>query len=101
MNVKRGDVVLVDFPFPRGGSKLRPALIIQNALDNGRLLNTIIAQITGNIQRAGEPTQVLIEISTPDGKQSGLQFDSVVNCVNLLTLDRKACCETSGDCPMN
>jgi mRNA interferase MazF len=88
MNVKRGDIVLVDFPFPRGGSKLRPALVVQNDADNSRLLNTIVAQITGNVQRAGEPTQVLIEISTSGGKQSGLQFDSVVNCVNLVTLDK-------------
>src|SRR5713226_200164 len=88
MNVKRGEVVLVDFPFPNGGSKLRPALVVQNDTDNGRLLNTIVAQITGNVQRAGEPTQVLVEISTPEGMQSGLQFDSVVNCVNLVTLDK-------------
>ena len=88
MNVNRGDVVLVDFPFPRGGSKVRPALVVQNDTDNVRLLNTIVAQVTGNIQRAGEPTQVLIEISTPDGQKSGLQFDSVVNCVNLVTLDK-------------
>ena len=89
MNVQRRDIVLVDFPFPKGsGSKVRPALIIQNDLDNARLLNTIVIQITGNTQRAGEPTQVFIDIATPDGKQSGLQFDSVVNCVNLVTIDQ-------------
>jgi mRNA-degrading endonuclease toxin of MazEF toxin-antitoxin module len=53
MNVSRSNVVLVDFPFPKGaGGKIRPALIIQNDLVNARLLNTIVAQITGNIQRA-------------------------------------------------
>jgi mRNA interferase MazF len=89
MNVTRGDVVLVDFPFSQGGrSKVRPALVVQNNLDNARLLNTIVTQITGNVQRAGETTQVLVEISTPDGKQSGLQFDSVVNCLNLATIDK-------------
>ena len=31
MNVQRSDVVLVDFPYPSGvGSKVRPALVIQN-----------------------------------------------------------------------
>ena len=88
MNVKRGDVVLVDFPFPHGGSKMRPAVVVQNDADNGRLLNTIVAQITGNVQRASEPTQVLIDVATSEGKQSGLQFDSAVNCVNLVTLDK-------------
>jgi mRNA interferase MazF len=89
MNVKRGDVVLVDFPFPAGsGSKVRPALVIQNDRDNGRLPNTIVAQITGNTQRIQEPTQVLIDLSTPDGMQTGLKFDSAVNCANLVTLDK-------------
>jgi len=31
VNVRRGDVVLVDFPFSAGGgAKVRPALVIQN-----------------------------------------------------------------------
>jgi len=99
MNVKRGDVVLVDFPFPRGGSKVRPALVVQNDTDNARLLNAIVAQITGNVQRTGEPTQVLIEIATPHGKQSGLQFDSVINCVNLVTLDKGSILRRLGNLP--
>src|SRR5437868_4314684 len=27
---RRGDVVIVDFPFTDGGSKVRPALVVQN-----------------------------------------------------------------------
>ena len=89
MNVQRSDVVLVDFPYPTGqGSKVRPALVIQNDKDNVRLLNTILAQITGTTQRAVEATQVLIELNTPDGRQAGIQFDSVVNCVNVVTVDK-------------
>jgi mRNA-degrading endonuclease toxin of MazEF toxin-antitoxin module len=72
---------------------------VQNDLDNGRLLNTIVAQITGNTQRAGESTQVLVEISTAAGKQSGLQFDSVVNCVNLVTLDNNSAKRRIGKMP--
>ena len=38
VNVHRKDVVLVDFPFSDGsGSKVRPALVFQNARDNARL----------------------------------------------------------------
>src|SRR5205085_7746384 len=45
MNVQRAVVVLVDFPYPTGtGSKVRPALVIQNDLDTRRLFNTILAQ---------------------------------------------------------
>jgi hypothetical protein len=35
-----------------------------------------------------EPTQRLVEISTPDGQLTRLRQDSVVNCVNLVTLER-------------
>jgi hypothetical protein len=31
---------------------------------------------------------VLIEIGTPDGQQTGLVMDSVVNCLNLFTLEQ-------------
>ncbi len=89
MNVKRADVVLVDFPFPAGsGSKVRPALVVQNDTDNARLPNTIIVQITGNVQRAVEPTQVLIRVSDAAGKRTGLQFESCANCVNIVTIDK-------------
>src|SRR5260370_35160983 len=89
MNVQRGDAVLVDCPLSSGaGTKVRPSLVVQNDRDNLRLTNTVVAQITSNIHRAGEATQVLIELSTAAGKQSGLQFDSVVNCANLATLEK-------------
>ncbi len=89
MNVQRSDVVLVDFPYNLGsGSKVRPALVVQNDRDNVRLGNTIVCQITGTTRRAREATQVPIDVNTPGGQQSGLRFDSVVNCVNLVTLDK-------------
>ena len=47
MNVQRGDIVLLDYPYPSGGgAKVRPALVVQNDRDNRRLVNTIIVQIT-------------------------------------------------------
>ncbi len=89
MNVQRGDVVLLDYPFSAGGgAKVRPALVVQNDRDNQRLTNTIVVQITSVTRRSLEPTQVLIEISSADGQQTGLRQDSVVNCVNILTLDQ-------------
>ncbi len=54
MIVRRGDVVLMDYPYAVGtGLKVRPALVVQNDRDNGRLATTIIVQITGNTRRAG------------------------------------------------
>jgi mRNA interferase MazF len=68
MKTVRGEIVLVDFPFSGGGrSKVRPALVVQNDRDNRRLKNTIIAMITSRIERAGEPTQLLVAGASPEG----------------------------------
>lgn len=100
MSVQRGDVVLVDYPYASGGgAKVRPVLVVQNDRDNQRLTNTIVAQITSVTRRALEPTQLLIEIATTEGQQSGLRQDSVVNCVNLLTLDKTMILRTLGRLP--
>lgn len=102
MNVQRGEVVLVDYPYASGtGAKVRPALVIQNDRDNQRLLNTIVVQITSVTRRALEPTQLLIELDTPAGRQSGLRQDSVVNCVNLLTLDKDKILRKLGSLPVS
>jgi mRNA interferase MazF len=97
MDVHRGDVMLVDYPYASGtGTKVRPVLVVQNELDNQRLANTIVAQITSATRRAKEPTQLLIDITSVDGQQSGLRQNSVVNCVNLLTLDKAKILRTIG-----
>ncbi|HET6251872.1 MAG TPA: type II toxin-antitoxin system PemK/MazF family toxin [Tepidisphaeraceae bacterium] len=89
MNLHRGEVVLVDFPFSSGTqSKLRPALVVQNDKDNARLATTVVVQITGTSHRSNESTQVLIEVGTPEGRLSGLAFDSALNCVNIVTVER-------------
>lgn len=65
MNVRRGDVVLVLYPFAAGmGGPRRPALIVQNDADNVRLHNTIVAQITTNLRRVAESTHVLLVQTT-------------------------------------
>ena len=89
MNIQRGDIVLVDYPYTSSNeTKVRPVLVIQNDRDNQRLRNTIVVQITSQTQRSLEPTQLLIKMATYEGQESGLRQDSVVNCVNLLTLDK-------------
>ena len=90
MKPVRGEVVLVDFPFSGGGqAKVRPALVVQNARDNRRLANTVIAMITSRTGRAGEPTQLLVLVSSPEGQGSGLLIDSVVKCANLFTVEQR------------
>jgi mRNA interferase MazF len=88
MNVARGDVILIDHPFSdASGGKVRPVVVVQSDARNAILTNTIVAMITKNISRVGiDPTQVLIDITTPDGALSGLTANSAVTCGNLFTV---------------
>ena len=84
----RGNIILADLPFTdRSGSKVRPALVVQSNRNNARLDDVILALITPTTGRATtEPTQLLIDITTPDGKVSGLLHTSAVKCEHLITL---------------
>lgn len=89
MSVSRGDVVLVDYPFSdRTGSKVRPALVVQADALNRRISDTILAGVSRSTHRAS-PTQLFIDISTPDGGQTGLRQNSMIQCENLLTFDQR------------
>jgi mRNA interferase MazF len=100
MNVRRGDVLLVFYPFASGaGGSRRPVLVVQNDADNRRLQNTVVAQITSNLRRAAEPTHLLIAAATPEGAQSGLLHDSVVSCNNLATITQTRIDRVIGSLP--
>ena len=89
MSVSRGDVVLVDYPFSdRTGSKVRPALVVQADRLNQRITDTILAAISRSTHRASAE-QLFIDISTPDGNQTGLRQNSMIQCENLLTYDQR------------
>jgi mRNA interferase MazF len=89
MSVARGDVVLVDYPFSdRTGSKVRPALVVQTDALNGRITDTILAAISRSTHRASA-TQLFIDISKPEGVQTGLRQNSMIQCENLVTFDQR------------
>ena len=94
--MKRGDIVIVDFSVYNPQEKVRPAVVVQNDRDNARMKNTIVALITGNVSRAGEPTQYLIDQAHPDYPASGLHKESVVNCSNLITVRQQDILHTIG-----
>jgi mRNA interferase MazF len=94
---KRGDVVIVDFPFTSGAqSKVRPALVVQNDKDNARLPKTIVAMITGNLRRRAEPTHLFVDPGKAEGASSGLSGPSLIVCSNLFTLDQASIIRTAG-----
>jgi mRNA interferase MazF len=96
----RGDVVILDHPFSdASGSKVRPALVVQNDRDNGRLTNTVVVLITKNTSRVNEPTQLLIDLGTAEGRQSGLHQTSAVVCTNLFTVSQVKILHVIGSLP--
>jgi mRNA interferase MazF len=81
--MKRGDIVLFDFPFTdRTGSKLRPALVVQADSLNVSIDDTVLALITRT--RRGSLTEVPVEPG-----EAGIRHSSVVDCKNLLTADKR------------
>ena len=100
MTVRRGDVVLLQAPFTRRpGAKTRPMLVVQNDTNNARMANTILVFITTNLARAAEPTRVLVDVPSAEGKPSGLLQASVVSCENILTVVQSDIQRTIGHLP--
>ena len=90
MNVRRGEIVIVDYPYSdQTGRKVRPALVVQADRWNERLDNTILASITSSRNQISEDsTQYFIHITTTDGQRTGLRLNSIVQCKNLITYDQ-------------
>ena len=88
MTIQRGDLVVVDFPQGAGlPPKRRPVVVVQSDRNNRRLANSIFAMVTSNTRAARrEPTQILIDINTAEGKRAGLLRTSAIKCENLYTL---------------
>ena len=102
MTFHRGDIVIVSFPFSSGiGAKRRPALVVQNDVNNQRLSNVIVAAITMTTHRSGQPTQFLLDVQSTIGRQSGLLLDSVVTCENLATIETALVFRRIGSVPEN
>ena len=101
MSVRRGDLVIVHVPFTSGVSgKSRPALVVQSDARNLHSADTVVAVITTKTRHvASDPTQLLIELATPEGKQSGLLYDSVVKCGHLITIEQSLIGRTIGSLP--
>jgi mRNA interferase MazF len=99
MKVSRGDIVLVDYPFSdRTGSKVRPALVVQNDTLNTRITDTILVSISRSTHRASA-TQLFIDLGTSDGAKTGLRQNSMVQCENLLTHDQRLVLVKIGSLP--
>jgi len=98
LKISRGDAVLLPIAFVSGrGTKLRPAVVVQNDHLNARLNSTIVAIVTStNVRAQSEPSQLFIDISTTDGQQTGLLHNSTVKCEHIDTVDQRDIVRTIG-----
>jgi mRNA-degrading endonuclease toxin of MazEF toxin-antitoxin module len=86
MSVTRAEIVMVNWPYSdRTGSKVRPALVVQADFLNGRIADTVLAQITRR-SRGAPSTEVIIDPAVDTA--SGLPHISVAVCTNFLTVDQ-------------
>jgi mRNA interferase MazF len=93
--IQRCDVVMVEFPYTDAAqSKVRPAVVVQNDRDNQRLRKTVVAMITGNLRRRGDPSHLLIDPAAEPS--TGLRYPSLVSCNNLLTTEQMDIRQTIG-----
>jgi mRNA-degrading endonuclease toxin of MazEF toxin-antitoxin module len=94
---RRGDVVIVDLPFTdQPAKKRRPAIVVQADAYNQLIAKTVIAMVTGNLQRRSDPAHLFVDPNTPDGHSSGLRAPSLISCNNLFTIDQEDVAKTLG-----
>ena len=101
IDVGRGDVVLVAFPFIAGHEvqrKRRPALVVQADRYNRRRDAVIIAAVTSARAHRELPSKVAVGKNTLEGRQAGLRLDSVIDCQTLATIPREEIVTRLGHC---
>lgn len=85
--MNRGDVILVRFPHPSGlRGKKRPAVVVQSDAYAGAVRTLVVAEITKNLSMASDPACLFIDVSTAEGKATGLVRNSVVSCLKLVSV---------------
>lgn len=99
MDIFKGDVVSVDLE-PIVGSetgKIRPCLIIQNNINNEHSPTTIVVVITSRDRfKKKYPTHVWI-----DKGEGGLTKDSVIQCEQIRTIDKRRITRKLGSVNIN
>jgi mRNA interferase MazF len=85
MEIKRGDIILVNFEPVKGSEQggVRPSLIIQNDIFNRYSPTTIVAPITSKLFKKEYPTNVLIK-----REDSRLNRDSTILLNQIKTIDK-------------
>lgn len=88
MSFKRGDIVLLPFPYIQNykKGKTRPALVIQNNTANEFIPNLIVALISSSLPSKSYPMHYLIETNTEPN--CGLTRNSIVKSEVIFTVPK-------------
>ena len=72
--MNRGDALLVRFPHPSGGrGKKRPVVVVQADAYNKTLRTLVVAEVTTNLERLGDPEVCpFIDATTSEGQAAGV-----------------------------
>ncbi|MGD0993252.1 MAG: type II toxin-antitoxin system PemK/MazF family toxin [Gemmatimonadales bacterium] len=87
-DARRGDVVLIAFPFIAHGQmerKRRPAVVVQADRYNRRRSAVIIAAITTAVKQP-LPCKVPVAHRSAEGRRAGVRLDSTVDCQTIATV---------------
>jgi len=88
MTLKKGDIVLVQFPFTDlSSTKLRPALLLSVNLTLDEITLCFIS--SQNIQNIA-PEEILLESSNPEFQATGLKISSKIRVTRIVTLQKRA-----------
>jgi mRNA interferase MazF len=86
--VRRGTVVLTPFPFTDlSGARVRPAVVVSRSDRPGEDL--ILAFVSSVVPPRALPTDLVVDPSHPDFRETGLKVPSVVKCDKLATVQRR------------
>jgi mRNA interferase MazF len=99
--IRRGDVVLVPFPYVTDfrKAKTRPALVIQNDIGNRYGSTVIVALISSSVPEKRYPMHYQILSPSLIAKAAGLKTPSVVKMETIVTLPRRAILRRLGSFP--
>ncbi len=90
MGPRRGDVVLVAFPFTDlTATKVRPALVVSPAPYHRATPDVLLAAISSVLPTRPLASDVVVRRSDPEFAATGLKCASVILCGKLFTMERR------------
>ena len=66
--------------------KKRPAVVVQSDAYASTVSTVVVAEVTKNVTMKDDPACLFIDVSTSEGKATGLLIDSVVSGLVLVTV---------------